>query len=113
MPYLVEELGGDAKALGAVYSSFAIAQLASSAWMGLVSDRVGRRAIFLLSISASAAGMLGSALAPTYTVFLASRTWLGLFAGTMATANAYIAEVCASPLYALTLTLTYIHEPSA
>lgn len=100
MPFLVESLPsaplitlGKATRLGAVYSTFALAQMVSSTWMGPASHVLGRRMVFLVSLSALCAGMAVSALAPDYSTFLASRAWLGLFAGTMATANAYIAEV--------------------
>ena len=90
MPYYVESLGGSATVVGALFSTFAIGQIVSSMWMGIASDRYGRRPIILLSLAGSCIGMLGSALAPTYQVLFAARLFLGLFSGSMSAANAYI-----------------------
>ena len=44
-------LGGATASLGFMFSSFAIAQLISNAWLGPLSDAVGRKAILTLTLS--------------------------------------------------------------
>ena len=44
-------LGGATASLGFLFSSFAIAQLISNAWLGPLSDAVGRKAILTLTLS--------------------------------------------------------------
>ena len=46
-----KQLGGATASLGFMFSSFAIAQLISNAWLGPLSDAVGRKAILTLTLS--------------------------------------------------------------
>ena len=46
-----KQLGGATASLGFMFSSFAIAQLVSNAWLGPLSDAVGRKAILTLTLS--------------------------------------------------------------
>ena len=63
---LCNRLGGASSALGFMLSAFAIAQLISNGWMGPLSDAVGRRSIFTITLGGACVGMLGSSLAPTF-----------------------------------------------
>ena len=83
-------LGGSVSSLGVLFSSFAVAQLCSSAWMGPLSDRIGRRRIMIVSLVGSGIGMLASSLAPNFVLLLAARLFIGSCSGTMSAANAYM-----------------------
>lgn len=95
MPFYVTQLGGDATVVGLIFTAFSVGQVVSSAWMGIASDKFGRRPIILISLGGSSAGMLLSALAPSTNALLVARLLLGLFSGSYEVANAYIADVSA------------------
>jgi MFS transporter, DHA1 family, tetracycline resistance protein len=63
--------------------------------MGRVSDRVGRRPVLLLSLLGSTVSLVISGLAPSLVVLIVARALAGLFGGSIATAQAYIADVTA------------------
>uniref|UniRef100_A0A7S0DZB9 Major facilitator superfamily (MFS) profile domain-containing protein n=1 Tax=Phaeocystis antarctica TaxID=33657 RepID=A0A7S0DZB9_9EUKA len=86
-------LGGATASLGFMFSSFAIAQLISNAWLGPLSDAVGRKAILTLTLSGACIGAFASGLAPSYSWLVAARIFIGFCSGTMSTANAYIADI--------------------
>ena len=86
-------LGGATASLGFMFSSFAIAQLISNAWLGPLSDAVGRKAILGITLSGAAIGAFASGLAPTYSWLVGARIFIGFCSGTMSTANAYIADI--------------------
>lgn len=93
MPFFVESLGGDASTLGLLFSTFAVCQMFATSWMGLLSDKIGRRPIMLLSLGGSTIGMLASSLAPNIATLFAARAFLGSLSGSMSAATAYIAEI--------------------
>merc|ERR1719272_1028481 len=80
------QLGGPSTSLGFLFSAFAIAQLISNMWIGPLSDKVGRRSILVVTLGGSCVGMLGSSVAPTFTLLVASRVFIGFCSGTMSTA---------------------------
>ena len=86
-------LGGATASLGFMFSSFAIAQLISNAWLGPLSNAVGRKAILGITLSGAAIGAFASGLAPTYSWLVGARIFIGFCSGTMSTANAYIADI--------------------
>ena len=90
---ICNKLGGSSASLGFMFSSFAIAQLIANGWMGPLSDAIGRRAIFTITLGGACVGMIGSSMAPTYLWLVASRVFIGFCSGTMSTANAYIADI--------------------
>ena len=90
---LCDRLGGSSSALGTMFSSFAIAQLLSSAWMGPLSDKVGRKAILTVTLGGAGLGILGSSMATSFVQLLASRVFIGACSGTMSACNAYIADI--------------------
>lgn len=89
-------LGGASSSLGFMFSAFAVAQLLSNAWMGPLSDTVGRRAILTVTLGGAGIGMIASSLAPSFTWLVASRIFIGACSGTMSAANAYIADISTS-----------------
>jgi MFS family permease len=112
---LVLELGGNAVVLGALGALFWSAQLVGSAVLGLLSDRLGRKRVLLLSqLGAMAAWLLflcalsaprvhlfdvhnrvtGTfAIALPVVLIAIARITDGLFDGSISVANAYVADV--------------------
>ncbi len=98
MPQLLMEVTGEdlahAARWGGVLSLvYALMQFFMSPVMGALSDRFGRRPVLLGSLAAYSADFLLAALAPTIGLLVAARLLAGAFAATIATANAYIADI--------------------
>jgi MFS family permease len=93
LPYYARELGASGFGLGALFTSYSLAQLLGAAALGRLSDRIGRRPVLMLSLAGSAVSMLLSGLAGTLVLLCAARALAGMFGGSIATAQAYIADV--------------------
>lgn len=78
--------------LGGMYS---LMQFFFAPFWGILSDRVGRRPILLISLLGSTLSYLMFGLAPNFTWLLISRIFGGIFAANISTAQAYIADVTA------------------
>lgn len=61
--------------------------------LGVLSDRVGRRPVLLISLAGLAADSFIMALAPNLTWLLVGRVLNGVTSSSLATANAYVADV--------------------
>jgi MFS family permease len=79
--------------LGAVYS---LAQFAGAPLWGLLSDRVGRRPVLIVSISASVVFLTAFGLATKLWMLFVFRTLHGFAAANISTAQAYVADVTES-----------------
>lgn len=93
LPYYALELGATGLGLGLLLTSYSLAQLCGASILGRLSDRQGRRPILLLSLGGAALGMVLSGLAQTLVTLCLARALAGLFGGSIATAQAYIADV--------------------
>ena len=93
LAYFLEDLGGNALALGSLFATFAIFNIASSAWTGYASDKMGRRLILTIATAGVASGFLATALAQSVPWIFAARAWLGFWSGVGSTSRAYIADV--------------------
>lgn len=78
LPALREAFGVDARAVAWVFTAFVLANLAGLPVMATLSDRVGRRAVYLADVAIFAVGTLIVALAPSFGVLLAGRVVQGL-----------------------------------
>ena len=94
LPFFVLSLGGDASSTAAAISTFSFFQILSGLWMGLASDRVGRRPIMLTSIGGVMFGSLATTLSTNVPMLFLARAWAGFFSGTMPVAQGYLAEIC-------------------
>ncbi len=97
LPLLVKDLTGAnvseiALTYGAIAIGFSVMQFAVAPFMGILSDRFGRKPIMLISLCALGADNIMLALAPSIGWMLAGRLIGGAFASTMAIANAYVAD---------------------
>jgi len=79
--------------LGLLMASFSAMQFFFSPFWGKLSDRVGRRPVLMVGLFGSVASYTLFGLAHSYGMLLVSRIAAGLFGATIATAQAYIADV--------------------
>lgn len=95
LPFYAEHFGATGVWIGALMTAYSAAQFFGASLLGRLSDRVGRRPVLLLSLAGSAASLFLSGLAASLAVLLAARVLAGLFGGSIAAAQAYIADVTA------------------
>ncbi len=94
IPALREAFGVDNREVGLVMSVFVLCSLCSTALMANLSDRYGRRPIYLLSVATFALGSLLIALSPRFWMIIASRAIQGIGAGGITpTASAVVGDV--------------------
>jgi DHA1 family tetracycline resistance protein-like MFS transporter len=93
LPYYAAHLGATGVGLGVLFTSYSSAQLVGAAILGRLSDRHGRRPVLLVSLAGAAVGMVLSGLAETLWFLCMARAMAGLFGGSIATAQAYVADV--------------------
>jgi len=93
LAYYVESFGAQATVVGLLMSSYSLAQFIFAPIWGRVSDRVGRRPILLLGLCGSVAGFTLFGLAGTLSLLFVGRVLMGIFGGTIPTAQAAVADV--------------------
>jgi EmrB/QacA subfamily drug resistance transporter len=81
LPAIQAEFGVDDRALAWVFTIYVLANLVGTPLMAKLSDRAGRRSIYVLDVALFAAGSLVVALSPTFAVLLLGRAIQGLGAG--------------------------------
>ena len=92
LPYCAEHFGASGVWIGALLSSYSVAQFVGAPLLGRLSDRFGRRPLLLLSLAGSALSLAASGFASSLLGLIAARALAGLFGGSIATAQAYIAD---------------------
>jgi len=96
IPVLRETFAVDNRAVGLVMSVFVLFSLCSTALMSNLSDRYGRRPVYLASVSLFALGSLLIALSPSFWMVVASRAVQGMGAGGITpTASAVVGDLFA------------------
>jgi DHA1 family tetracycline resistance protein-like MFS transporter len=98
LPALVTQFQGGNVAEGSEYYGtlmgvFAVMQFIASPILGSLSDRFGRRRVILIALAGSAIDYVIMGFAPNMTWMFIARMVSGATAGTLATCNAYIADV--------------------
>ncbi len=98
LPHLVEDFVGGAvdtaaRWIGVFGSVFALMQFACSPLLGALSDRFGRRPVILMSNAGLGLDFVLMALAQTLPLLFLGRVLAGVTSASVATANAYIADV--------------------
>jgi len=81
IPALRVAFGVDNRAVGLVMSVYVLFSLCSTALMANLSDRYGRRPIYLASVACFALGSLLIALSPRFWMLIVSRAVQGIGAG--------------------------------
>ncbi len=102
LPNLIKQFtGGDFAAASLTNVLFAtvwgLMQFFCGPVLGLLSDRVGRRPVLLISLFGLAVDFLFMALAPNLSWLFVGRVINGMTAASFSTAGAYVAELSVSP----------------
>jgi MFS family permease len=92
LSYYAREYGAGGVAVGTVVGIYSIMQFLFAPMWGRVSDRIGRRPVLLIGLTASFTGYLMFAFARSLTVLLISRVIAGIGGANIATAQAYITD---------------------
>ena len=82
-----------ALSLALLSSTYSIFQFFFAPLWGLLSDRIGRRKVLLLTISGNVGGFLLFGFADSLQLLFVSRSINGIFSGNISVAQAYIADV--------------------
>ncbi len=93
LPFYAERFGATGLWVGALLTAYSAAQFVGAPILGRISDRVGRRPVLLVSLFGSALSLMLTGLADSLVLLLLGRALAGLFGGSIATAQAYIADV--------------------
>jgi len=93
LPYYSQQFGVHGIGYGALVGGFSLMQFVSTALLGRLSDRIGRRPILLTTMVLNAAGYLLFAFAPSYWVLLVARLVSGFAGGNISAAQAYVADI--------------------
>ena len=93
LAFFADTFGATAFQTGLLVASYAAMQMISAPILGRISDRFGRRPVFLISILGTFIGFLILGLAHSLWMLFVSRILSGLTAGNISVAQAYIADV--------------------
>lgn len=93
LPRYAHDLKASGLEIGLLFAAFSGMQFLFAPLWGKLSDRHGRRRLILLGLCGSTGAYLMFAFAETYAMLLVSRLLAGVFAATIGTAQAYIADV--------------------
>lgn len=93
LTFFADSFGATPFQTGLLVSSYALMQMISAPILGRLSDRFGRRPVFLISILGTFIGFLILGFASSLWMLFASRVLSGLTAGNISVAQAYIADI--------------------
>ena len=93
LPYYAQRLGASGLWLGVLLTSYSFAQLVGAVVLGRLSDRFGRRPLILLGLAGSSISLALTAVAGSLAALAAARALAGLFGGSIAAGQAYVADV--------------------
>jgi MFS family permease len=93
LPMYAQRFGAHGIGYGALVFVFSAMQFLSTAFLGRVSDRIGRRPILLATMLINTAGYVLFAFAPSYWVLFAARVISGAASGNISVAQAYVADI--------------------
>src|SRR6185295_6323590 len=92
LSFYAREYGASGTTVGAVVGIYSIMQFFFAPVWGRLSDRIGRRPVILISLTASCLGYFLFAFAQSLTLLFASRIIAGAGGANIGTAQAYIAD---------------------
>ncbi len=95
LPFYAKEFGASDWLVGPLMASFSLAQLAAAPYWGAISDRSGRRPLILAGLALSPVSYVLFRLAPSVAILFVSRIVQGASGGTVAVAQAYVADTTA------------------
>ncbi len=96
LPFYAQRFGASGIWVGIIFAAYSSGQFISAPLLGRLSDRVGRRPVILASLLGSALSLTLAGLASGLPLLFGARLLAGLFGGSIAPAQAYIAD-CTKP----------------
>jgi MFS transporter, DHA1 family, tetracycline resistance protein len=93
MPLFAEKFGASASTVGLLLMSYSLMQFIFTPVWGRLSDKIGRRPVLLISLTASAIGYLIWAFSNSLEMLFVSRLVAGFGNANLAVAQAYISDV--------------------
>jgi MFS transporter, DHA1 family, tetracycline resistance protein len=93
LPFYVTEFGASPSTITLMFASFSFFSFLSAPLLGAWSDRIGRRPIFLLSVTSTAIGWFVFASANSLWLLFLGRIIDGLAAGNFTTAQSYMVDL--------------------
>ena len=93
LTFYADSFGATEFQTGLLVSSYAMMQMIGAPILGRLSDRYGRRPVFLISIFGTFIGLLILGFANSLWMLFASRLLSGLTAGNISVAQAYISDI--------------------
>lgn len=93
LPFYAMRFGAQGAQIGLLFACFSIAQLIGAPVLGRMSDRLGRRPVLIVCLLGSTLSLLATGLTDSLYTLMAARALAGLFGGSIATAQAYVADV--------------------
>ncbi len=92
LPYYVKHFGASTVVVGALFSTFALCQFVAAPVWGHVSDRIGRKAVLIVSQIGATIGWAGLAFAPSLAWVFVARIVEGISGGNISVTQAYVAD---------------------
>jgi MFS transporter, DHA1 family, tetracycline resistance protein len=93
LPFYAVRFAASPQEVTALVAIYSLAQLMTAPLWGRLSDRVGRRPVLIVSLTASALAYLWLGGATALWMLFAARAFAGACAGNIAAAQAYVADV--------------------
>src|SRR5438034_1185322 len=93
LPFYAQRFGAAGLGYGGVIGVFSLMQFVSTALLGKLSDRIGRRPVLLTTMLVNAVGYTLFAFAGSYWVLFLSRVVSGFAGGNISAAQAYMADI--------------------
>ncbi len=93
MPFYVQKFGGTPLVIGMLFATFALCQLIAGPIWGNVSDRIGRKAVLIVSQIGATIGWTMLAFAPSLPIVFLARVIEGLSGGNISVTQSYVADV--------------------
>lgn len=93
LPFYGKSFGVDAWQIALMFSAYSLGQFFAEPFWGRLSDRIGRKPVLLITVTANALGYLALAFAPNIWIAIAVRLFTGLGAGNISTIQGYVADV--------------------
>ena len=93
LPYFVTHFGASAVVVGVLFSSFSFCQLVSGPLWGNASDRIGRKAVLIISQIGATIGWAALGWAPNIFWVFAARIVEGVSGGNIGVTQAYVADL--------------------
>lgn len=93
MPYFVKHFGAPDIVVGGLFAVFALCQFVGGPFWGNVSDRIGRKAVLIVSQIGATIGWTMLAFAPNIAIVFVARIIEGFSGGNISVTQAYVSDL--------------------